>query len=1049
MIDTIQRKRTNAAKSPAQLVILALMAFGIMAAPSALSAAVLTPKAHPGVRIEKNLVYGTRQNLPNEGAAYPALFGAEDEFGFPVNRHETAQTYDVYYPAKCGPETPVMLYVHGGAWCMPFDKNAAAEFFAGIAESGWVVYSMNYVMPSMEVMTKPGSEFRKGSTFADMLRDIDLMVAEVGRDAPRRGFRCGKIALGGESAGAHLASLYAYDQDNPKPLALGLSHSVRIGLLLNLIGPIDLSDARFAQVLSAVSRFPNPDKDYLTVFSGFMPECPATLKGFAKYSPINLITSNSVPTIASYSQMADTDHDGIIPVKQFVALTNRLAACGVPFVGRLHPNTMHAETMAPNCRDYARDWYLETLANWKTQLQVVRAEPVWPAGLEREMNSNHAFVCDIPAAAEERKVVLRYTCASFAQVWLDGKLVAFGPARGPGGWSRLDEVPLTLAKGQAHRLKIVVSGYNVNTYCRDDRSAFLLAEVSEDGKVLAATRAANGDFTCRRTPRVQKVSRYSHQRAFNEHYRLSAAPSETEPLATCPRLKLLPRRAPLADLSFSAPPTLLKTMPMVYDAQRKVTRNWSKDGVGFQRGFAAAEQELCVFEDVQRYVPTNGVSGLTGRLYEFPHLETGFPSVRVKLSRPGRVVLRFAEILSPDGQLFPGRDCTGNGIVWDISQPGEYELTAFEPYAFKYLDVIADDSAEVSVPRLQTLCNPSMKKAQYKGTDPNLEKIFEAARYTLEQCSLDIFMDCPGRERAGWLCDSFFSGRSAQFFSGRTDVEKSFLENYLYADSFPGMPEGMVPMCYPADHADNSYIPNWSLWFILEIDDYVRRTGDKALAFQLRSRVEGILRFLSRFENADGLLEKLQSWVFVEWSDANNHVQDVNYPSNMLWARALETAARLYDQPKLAQKAEKVRETIRRQSYDGTWFHDNAIRQADGTLKRGEATTETCQYYALYFDTATPTTHPDLWKRVTEELGPNRRKAMVHPNVAMANAFIGNYLRMMLLERAGLKDQLKREISEYFLEMAERTGTLWEKDAPEASCCHGFASYIAVLINGI
>ena len=1029
--------------------IFALMAVGTMACGSALSAEVLTPAAHPGVRIEKNLAYGPRQNLPGEGAAYKSPFSTKDEFGLAVNGHETAQTYDVYYPAKCGPETPVMLYVHGGAWCMPFDKSAAAEFFAAIAESGWAVYSMNYVMPSAEVMSKPGSAFRAGATFADMLRDIDRMVAEVGRDAPRRGFACGKIALGGESAGAHLSSLYAYDQDNPKPLALGLSHSVRIGLLLNLIGPIDLADSRFATVLSAVSRFRNPERDYLTFFSGFMPECPATLKGFAKYSPINLITSNSVPTIASYSQMKGCDHDGIIPVGQFAALTNRLAACGVPYIGRLHPNTMHAETMGPNCRDFARAWYLETLANWKTQLQVVKAEPVWPAGLEREMNSNHSFVCDLPAAAEDRTAVLRYTCASFAQVWLDGKLAAFGPARGPHGWSRLDEVPLALAKGRAHRLEIVVSGYNVNVYCRDDHSAFLLAEVSAGGKVLAATRAEKGDFTCRRTARVQKVSRYSHQRAFNEYYRLPAAPSEAEKLVVCPRLKLLPRRAPLADLSDSVPPTLLKTTPMVYESQRKVVRNWSKDGVGSQRGFAAEEQELCVFEDIQRYAQTNGVSGLTGRLYEFGHLETGFPSVRVKLSRPGRVVLRFAEILSPDGQLFPGRDCTGNGIVWDLSKPGEYELTAFEPYAFKFLDVIADDSAEVSVPRLQTLCNPSMKKARYEGTDPKLKKIFEAARRTLEQCALDIFMDCPGRERAGWLCDSFFSGRSAQFFSGRTDVEKSFLENYLYADRFPGVPEGMVPMCYPADHADNAYIPNWALWFILEIDDYVRRTGDRALAFLLRSRVEGIVSFLSRFENSDGLLEKLESWVFVEWSDANRHVQDVNYPSNMLWARALETVAGLYGRPELAQKAEKIRETIRRQSYDGTWFHDNAVRQPDGTLKRGEATTETCQYYALYFGTATPKTHPDLWKRVTQELGPNRRKEMVHPQVALANAFIGNYLRMMLLDREGLKDQLRREIGDYFLEMAERTGTLWEKDAASASCCHGFASYIAVLIDRV
>ena len=36
--------------------------------------------------------------------------------------------------------------------------------------------------------------------------------------------------------------------------------------------------------------------------------------------------------------------------------------------------------------------------------------------------------------------------------------------------------------------------------------------------------------------------------------------------------------------------------------------------------------------------------------------------------------------------------------------------------------------------------------------------------------------------------------------------------------------------------------------------------------------------YFERFRNEDGLLEKLESWVFVEWSKANHFVQDVNYP---------------------------------------------------------------------------------------------------------------------------------------------------------------------------
>ena len=41
----------------------------------------------------------------------------------------------------------------------------------------------------------------------------------------------------------------------------------------------------------------------------------------------------------------------------------------------------------------------------------------------------------------------------------------------------------------------------------------------------------------------------------------------------------------------------------------------------------------------------------------------------------------------------------------------------------------------------------------------------------------------------------------------------------------------------------------------------------------------------------------------------------------------------------------------------------------------------------------------------------------------------------------------RREVRGYYLGMAEKTGTLWEFDSPTASCNHGFASYIALLLE--
>jgi alpha-L-rhamnosidase len=303
-------------------------------------------------------------------------------------------------------------------------------------------------------------------------------------------------------------------------------------------------------------------------------------------------------------------------------------------------------------------------------------------------------------------------------------------------------------------------------------------------------------------------------------------------------------------------------------------------------------------------------------------------------------------------------------------------------------------------------------------------------------------MDCPSRERAGWLCDSFFTARAALDLCGDTKVEKNFFENYQRSSGFEFLPKGMLPMCYPADHNDGVFIPNWALWFVIQLEEYAARSGDRELVAALRPRVLGLLDYFKPFENSDGLLEKLENWIFVEWSKANDFVQDVNYPTNMLYAGVLDATARLYNLPELAAKAGRVRETVRRQSFDGGFFVDNALRK-DGKLELTSNRTEVCQYFAFFFGIATPETHGELWRKLVTDFGPQRKKTGAHPEIHPANAFIGNMLRFELLARDGRSRQILDESIGYWLYMADLTGTLWEHDSHVASCNHGFASHAA------
>ena len=158
----------------------------------------------------------------------------------------------------------------------------------------------------------------------------------------------------------------------------------------------------------------------------------------------------------------------------------------------------------------------------------------------------------------------------------------------------------------------------------------------------------------------------------------------------------------------------------------------------------------------------------------------------------------------------------------------------------------------------------------------------------------------------------------------------------------------MLPMCYPSDHNDRTFIPNWAMWYGVEMGEYLTRTGDRAFTDSARERLYALLAYFAPFENEYGLLEGLKSWVFVEWSKSNELVQDVSFASNMLYARLLDTCGQLYGDSDLTGKAAKLRATILDMSMtESGFFCDNALRQ-DGKLVLSGERTESCQYYAFW-----------------------------------------------------------------------------------------------------
>jgi len=698
----------------------------------------------------------------------------------------------------------------------------------------------------------------------------------------------------------------------------------------------------------------------------------------------------------------------------------------------------------------------------------VSAKPVWLKNLEKEMNIFAGFRA-VFEAPPDAKVFLRIAASSLYRGWLNGEFLCHGPARGPHGFYRVDEWDLTgkLAKGK-NLIAFEVAGYNINGFYLIDQPAFIQAEIVADGKVLASTNGKGVKFDTAILPeRVRKVLRYSFMRPFTEAYKLSpgyddwkqkaSAKFKAEALAVQDEKKLIERRIPCS--RFEIRPLVFDVAEGTFNtgiAPEKVVKDRSMTDIGTKiKGFKEEELEFHPWVELQQTkivsqkeinapVFTNlkfSLKSKSFRILDFGTNLTGFVKAKVSCKKNSRLLFTFDEILVNGDVDFKRLGCV-NIVNYELA-PGVYDIEFIEPYTMRYLKAyVFDGECEIGHIALREYANPDVYEAHFSCSDVALNRIFDAARETVKQNAVDIFMDCPSRERGGWLCDSFFTARTAFNINGHTIIEKAFYENYLLPKSFEFLPKGMLAMCYPSDHNDGVFIPNWAMWFVIQLEEYYQRSGDREMVDALKPRVMALLEYFKPFVNSDGLLEKLENWVFIEWSEANKFVQDVSYPTNMLYAGVLDVVGRLYNMPEYNEEAENIRHIIRGQSFNGIFFVDNANRKA----LRLEVTTnhsEACQYYAFFFGVATMETHKELWDTLVELFGIKRKKTGLYPEVHMANAFIGNCLRFELLAQYGRMKELIEEARDYFLPMADMTGTLWENDHTLASCNHGFASHIA------
>ena len=643
--------------------------------------------------------------------------------------------------------------------------------------------------------------------------------------------------------------------------------------------------------------------------------------------------------------------------------------------------------------------------------------------------------------------------------FLQGLETLHGPARAAKGYLRAEKHRFFIDRGNT-LFTVLVNDYGVRNYAYVWQQPFFYFKMKINGKTYSAS-----DFSCYQfVPKTRNTQRYSFQRGFTEMYTLDCNYKElftnTDkylppiPIESAEPLKELEHRTPT--LVYMPVQKGIKTFCGAYtiNPEKKVWKDRSIFLVGNNfEGYTYQQLEECLTDTVGKMFFTKSdnreiLTAGTFAFYNFCRNISGFISCNVNVTQDNtQLYLIFDEAVNKDGFVNPTRLNCANVVKWTLKK-GEYALQTLEPYTLQFaqLIVVCGEAKPLDV-SVRLFENPECYNVTAEIADDKLQRIVKAAQNTQAQNAVDLLMDCPSRERSGWINDIYFSMKSFEMFAGNFHAVKNSLENFALYDDDGELPENMLPMCYPANHLDGNFVPQCAMWYVINLCEYLLKNPDLEMKEKGRNNAYRTVQYFEKYENADGLLEDLPGWNFIEWSKCNSpeYVRGVNYPTNMLYAKMFADMGNVYNDRRLLEKSCLLKEKIIEQSFNGEFFEENCVRDDKGRLRLLGHITETCQYYAFLTKVATKETFPSLYKTLRDCLGP-QRKARIWEEVEKPNIIPGVLARETMFLENGESEQVLSEVKDIFFIMAEHYQTLWEMVDDYASCNHGIAAYAGYLI---
>ncbi len=218
---------------------------------------------------------------------------------------------------------------------------------------------------------------------------------------------------------------------------------------------------------------------------------------------------------------------------------------------------------------------------------------------------------------------------------------------------------------------------------------------------------------------------------------------------------------------------------------------------------------------------------------------------------------------------------------------------------------------------------PVENESRFDAGDPALPGVINLAVRGMQMCMHETYMDCPYYEQLQYDGDTRLELLSTYAMTRDDRLARRAIELFDFSRRNGGFVNERFPSYLP------QYSCTFSLIWALMLNDYASWRNDPAF---VKAHALGLRAMLDQFEpylNADGLLEHLPGWSFVDWvpqwsnGNAPDGAPGVSAVNNLLYVYALQKSAQVEDylgEPLLAQrwraKAARAAAAVRAQFWD-------------------------------------------------------------------------------------------------------------------------------------